>query len=178
MTNNLVTFAELGRVDFNGEPVLTTAQLAKAYETSAKSISANFKNNEERFVEGKHFFKLSGDALRSFKSESNDLGFAENLNVLYLWTKRGAARHAKILSTNVAWDVFEALEDNYFNRAEDKPIDKIADFKRGVELAKLAPHAKDPFAQKRIVAKAANLILGENFLPVPDYPNQISLFDR
>lgn len=47
---------------------------------------------------------------------------------LYLWTKRGAARHAKMLSTDRARDVFELLEDTYFNReAVDKLLVSIAD---------------------------------------------------
>ncbi len=33
---------------------------------------------------------------------------------LHLWTELGAARHAKMLETDKAWDVFEQLEDNYF----------------------------------------------------------------
>ncbi len=33
---------------------------------------------------------------------------------LYLWTRRGAMRHAKMLNTDKAWDVFEMLEDSYF----------------------------------------------------------------
>jgi hypothetical protein len=33
---------------------------------------------------------------------------------IILWTERGAARHAKMLETDAAWDVFEALEENYF----------------------------------------------------------------
>lgn len=34
---------------------------------------------------------------------------------LYLWTKRGASRHCKILETDMAWKQFDALEANYFN---------------------------------------------------------------
>ncbi len=37
---------------------------------------------------------------------------------LILWTERGAARHAKMLETDKAWEVFEKLEDNYFNHGE------------------------------------------------------------
>lgn len=33
---------------------------------------------------------------------------------LMLWTERGAARHAKMLDTDQAWEVFEKLEDCYF----------------------------------------------------------------
>ena len=35
------------------------------------------------------------------------------LRHLYLWTKRGCARHAKILTTEKAWQVFEEFEDAY-----------------------------------------------------------------
>lgn len=35
---------------------------------------------------------------------------------MILWTERGAARHAKMLETEQAWDVFEKLEDYYFSR--------------------------------------------------------------
>lgn len=38
--------------------------------------------------------------------------------VLTLWTERGAARHAKMLDTDQACDIFEQLEDCYFHRQE------------------------------------------------------------
>ncbi|HBN7434245.1 TPA: hypothetical protein L3523_003754 [Escherichia coli] len=37
---------------------------------------------------------------------------------LILWTERGAARHAKMLETDQAWEVFEKLEDCYFNKKQ------------------------------------------------------------
>ncbi|EGA8634781.1 hypothetical protein ABRM53_005331 [Escherichia coli] len=37
---------------------------------------------------------------------------------LILWTERGAARHAKMLETDQAWDVFEKLEDCYFSQKD------------------------------------------------------------
>lgn len=33
---------------------------------------------------------------------------------LTLWTERGAARHAKMLNSDRAWDVFELLEETFF----------------------------------------------------------------
>lgn len=94
--------------------VLTTAQLAEFYETSVDNIRRNFSNNSDRFVDGKHFFKIEGNDLQRFRKifpEALDK-FAPSL---FLWTKRGAARHAKMLNTDRAWEVFELLEDNYFN---------------------------------------------------------------
>lgn len=70
----LATISDINRIEWNRQPVLTTSQLAAALLTldkivSAANLSANFKNNESRFIEGKHFFKLEGEALRSFKDE-------------------------------------------------------------------------------------------------------------
>jgi hypothetical protein len=37
-------------------------------------------------------------------------------------TERGAARHAKMLDTDQAWEVFERLEDAYFRPAAPPPV--------------------------------------------------------
>ena len=37
---------------------------------------------------------------------------------MILWTELGAARHAKMLDTDQAWDIFEQLEDCHFHRQE------------------------------------------------------------
>lgn len=176
------TAADLNRIEWNGEPVLTTAQLAFKFECNVKNLRMNFKNNENRFVEGKHFYKLEGDALKQFKIDTNDeaksFGVAPSVNVLYLWTQRGAARHAKMLNNDTAWEIYELLEDTYFKQAEKKDAvtgEVVSDFQRGVELGKLAPHAKDPLAKATIVAKAANLILGYDFLELPTAPKQLTL---
>ena len=103
-------------VDYSGERVLTTEQLAQAYECEQKQIRDNFANNKDRFEEGRHFYKLTGDALRGFKHDTENFGIVGNhVNVLYLWTRRGASRHSKMLGTDKAWEMFDALEENYFN---------------------------------------------------------------
>ncbi|QQN40556.1 ORF6N domain-containing protein [Acinetobacter sp. CS-2] len=130
---------------YKGIPVLTTAMLAEFYGTDTDNIKQNYTRNKERFIEGKHFFKIVGDELKNFvgdlKSLANDLltsqrgeqdllsgvdgdqsllvniihaQISNKVRVLILWTERGAARHAKMLDTNQAWNVFEQLEDCYF----------------------------------------------------------------
>lgn len=105
-------------IEHNGERVLTTEQLAQAYECEPKQIKQNFNNNKSRFEEGKHYFKLDGDALRIFKDSLGRSKISTNLKFapqLYLWTRRGASRHSKMLGTDKAWEMFDALEENYFN---------------------------------------------------------------
>jgi hypothetical protein len=105
-------------VEYEGKRVLTTEQVADGFECEARRISENFKRNEDRFEEGKHFVKLEGEELKQFKVSLGDTQIADNLKfapVVYLWTKRGVARHSKMLGTDQAWDMFDCLEENYFN---------------------------------------------------------------
>ena len=108
---------ELKVTEYRGMRVLTTQQIAEAYGVEAKKITDNFNNNKSRYVEGKHFICLDGEELKRFKSETENLGFARNLNKLYLWTKKGAFLHAKSLNTDTAWEVYDRLVDSYFDHS-------------------------------------------------------------
>lgn len=103
-------------VEWNGERVITTAQLAEVYGTDINNVQNNFSNNKERFGKGLHYYHLKGSNLRTFKHEVNNIDLVKpNVNQLYLWTRRGASRHCKILDTEKAWEQFDCLEENYFN---------------------------------------------------------------
>ena len=111
-------------VEWNGERVITTTQLADVYGTSVDNVRVNFNNNKARFVEGKHYYLLKGEELRAFKNNVNDIYVVKpNINQLYLWTRRGASRHCKILDTEKAWEQFDCLEENYFN---PQPVSTVA----------------------------------------------------
>lgn len=101
-------------IEQQGVRVLTTAQLAESYETTAKIISQNFKRNADRYEEGKHFICLKGDDLRAFRANLQIEDLPKNINVLYLWTERGALLHAKSLNTDKAWEVYDQLVETYF----------------------------------------------------------------
>ena len=173
------TLGNITRIEYRGQLVLTTAQLAEFYDTSINNLQVNFRNNCDRFTEGMHYFKVEGEELDILRLKNFQLQISPKTRVFYLWTKRGAGRHCKSIGTDRAWDMFELLEDAYFDRKpdHDHPLELLTDFKRGKELAKLAAHAEDPYTKKRLVAKAANLILGEEFLPVPTQSTvQLTLF--
>jgi len=100
----------------NNQRILTTEQLAEFYEASVQQIKQNFNNNKNKFVEGKHYYRLEGNELKDFKNrvENFDL-VGKKANSLILYTKQGASRHSKMLGTDRAWDMFDELEENYFN---------------------------------------------------------------
>lgn len=106
---------ELAVLEHNAVRVLTTEQLAEAYGCDANNIKKNFNANKDHFIEGKHFYVLAGDDLRRLQVTNSDLQISPKTRHLYLWTKQGAARHSKMLGTDRAWDVFDELEESYFN---------------------------------------------------------------
>ena len=118
-------------LSYQGVPVLTTEMLAQAYEVEQHQIRQNFKNNRERFTEGKHFFQISGNDLREFKNcveNFYSVQFGKRTPSLTLWTERGAARHAKMLNSDRAWDVFELLEETFFRVVRSDPSPTPDDF--------------------------------------------------
>lgn len=90
-------------LEFEGIRVLTTSQIARAYETKEIQIHQNFKNNRVRFVDGKHYISLSGDDLKAFKNHLEKIEVVKSrTSHLYLWTEKGALLHAKSLNTDKA----------------------------------------------------------------------------
>ena len=123
MTRRVMTIAntDIQVIEHNGERVLTNEQMAQVYECDPHQIRQNFSNNADRFEEGKHFYKLEGEALKAFKNQVeilDSVGIGKRASSLILWTRRGAARHCKMLGTDRAWDMFDSLEEHYFNRQE------------------------------------------------------------
>lgn len=104
-------------IEFNNQRLLTTEQLAEFYGTTTETVRKNFSNNKDKFIEGKHFYLLEGTELQSFKNSVNNIHsvVGKNARSLILYTKQGASRHSKMLGTDKAWDMFDELEENYFN---------------------------------------------------------------
>lgn len=100
--------------------VITTELLAKLYGATSQSIRKNFARNSQRFEEGKHFHKLNGTELAKLRATFGHVQISSKTRSLILWTVRGAARHAKMLETDQAWEVFEQLEDHYFHRCQSQ----------------------------------------------------------
>lgn len=136
--SQLSSSVSLPQIAYKGIPVVTTETLARAYEVKPINIQKNFSANKDRFVEGRHYYTISGNDLRELKhrlTESKSVKIARNVNALTLWTERGAARHAKMLNSDKAWDMFELLEETFFavvktEQPAPSPISKRTDPER------------------------------------------------
>lgn len=141
-------------IAYKGTPVLTTEMLAHAYGVNSKQIRQNFNNNRERFSEGKHCYMLSGSELKEFRLcvEIIDAQISTKVRTLTLWTDRGSARHAKMLESDKAWDVYEMLEDTFF---ATPTLDKLAAEERAQLPANVNPQSLTPAQQAQIHAIVA-----------------------
>lgn len=105
---------ELQIVEYNNIRVLTTQQVAEAYQTSTDTVTRNFNRNKDRYTEGKHYIALEGEEKNAFVDRGQIDRGLKNAKTLYLWTQKGCLLHAKSLNTDIAWEVYDRLVDNYF----------------------------------------------------------------
>lgn len=156
-------------VEYSNQPVVTTVHLADFYGCKPLQIQQNFKNNTNRFIEGKHYFKLEGELLKAFKNSLENIesvGIGLRAPSIMLWTKQGAARHSKMLGTDRAWDMFDLLEENYFNQKEPKTqIDILVESAKALqkqerEMARLKLTQEEQAESLRIVNSRMDTLNG------------------
>jgi len=114
-------------IEYQSQRILITQQIAESYGTDERRISENYTRNQSRYVEGKHFYCLEGEALRQFKNDYAICGIAPTVNKFYLWTEKGAWLHAKSLGTDEAWNAYEMLVDEYYSIKEQRQVSCIED---------------------------------------------------
>lgn len=169
-------------VETNNQRVLTTAQIAEQYETDTRIISNNFNRNEKRYVEGKHYYCLTGDVLREFKANHQFDDLRPNTNKFYLWTEKGALMLAKSLNTDKAWEAYECLVDTYFSVREQGQLPQRPDRTKALEVKEMNARVRmsNQFLKLAnaettlskdyksiLIAKAAEVLAGEAILPMP-----------
>ena len=169
---------ELTVLEHNSIRVMTTEQLAEAYGCAPKQIQQNFSNNRARFIAGKHYFKLEGADLKAFKDslENIEAVVGSRAPSLILWTKQGAARHSKMLGTERAWDVFDELEESYFNPMRNMTPEEFLLFsaQRMVEQAKeiKAANARiDKVDERLLEVESKQMTIDEHHYTIIGYAN-------
>lgn len=159
-------------IEHSGERVLTTEYLAKAYECEAVNIRKNFSTNTERFVEGKHYFKIEGEELNNLRVTFGNLQISPKTRSLMLWTRRGASRHCKMLGTDKAWEMFDQLEETYFN-PKPKQLTPAEQMAQGLLAAKELLEAKEKQVKELTeTCSQQQQVIGE-LKPKADYVDRI-----
>jgi hypothetical protein len=139
-----VSAQDLQVIEYRGQRVVTTEQMAAGYGATEKMLTNNFARNESRFVEGKHYFKVEGAELQELKRLPSLRGLVSKYtSQLILWTERGAANHAKMLETDQAWGYHDELVEFYFTQrsAISAPVSQAAIGRK--ELAMMVIEAEE-----------------------------------
>ncbi|CDG47280.1 ORF6N domain-containing protein [Serratia symbiotica] len=64
-----ITAETISPITYNQINVITTELLASLYGADQKLIRQNYTHNTDRFVDGKHYFKLTGNELKCISSD-------------------------------------------------------------------------------------------------------------
>ena len=152
----------LKRLEVHGIKVLTTRQLAEAYETERKVINNNYLRNKDKFILGKHYIAVEGDEMRHLRTSPQFEGELKMVSKAYFWTEKGALLHAKSLNTDKAWQVYDYLVDFYFRAKEQEaelpPKKEVVPTQTKTEPIKskvAIPHMDEPiFVFKNLLALA------------------------
>lgn len=152
----------LKRLEVHGIKVLTTRQLAEAYETERKVINNNYLRNKDKFILGKHYIAVEVDEMRHLRTSPQFEGELKKVSKAYFWTEKGALLHAKSLNTDKAWQVYDYLVDFYFRAKEQEaelpPKKEVVPTQTKTEPIKskvAIPHMDEPiFVFKNLLALA------------------------
>lgn len=117
---------KLSIIEHQNQRVLTTNQLADSYGTDNRRISENFNANKKRYKEGKHYILLEGEDLKRFGDQYGNYVSVSRVSRLYLWTEKGAWLHAKSLNTDRAWDAYEMLVDDYYDKKSQLDVSQLS----------------------------------------------------
>lgn len=102
---------ELARIEYQGEQVVTFAQVDTVHERPEGTAGRVFRDNRSRFVEGEDFHDVGADEMR--RHLPDQISKFRGGNVI-LVTKRGYLKLTKPMSDDRAWAVQGEMVDRYF----------------------------------------------------------------
>ncbi|QCR31026.1 ORF6N domain-containing protein [Lysinibacillus sp. SGAir0095] len=107
-------------IEFNGESVVETRELAKLYCKTPNAITRTYFHHQDRFKEGEHFYLIDDryEDFEEFKMECLD-GECLNHERIYLWTDQGLYEHALLMNGKLAWHSYCQFIYFVFNKSEE-----------------------------------------------------------
>lgn len=105
MTKSMQTMgANLPTKQVKGQMVVSYKQIAELHQTPVKNLQKNFQNNQQRFIDGVDYFKITE------KSSTVNFGV---LTKTY-FTESGYLMLVKSLTDDLSWEVQRMLVNSYF----------------------------------------------------------------
>lgn len=104
--------------EWNGQRVVTLADIDKVHERPVGTAKKNFQNNKKHFILNEDYFELTREELREkFSPNSEPLRGNPKL-ITYLFSESGYLMLAKSFTDDLAWKVQRQLVNSYFKFKE------------------------------------------------------------
>lgn len=104
-------------MEFNGEAVVETRELARMYAKPVSEITKVYLQNKERFKEGQHFYLVDYRVEKSASDHPDPIG--PNHKISFLWTDRGLYEQATLMDAQHAWHSYCRFIYFVFNKSEE-----------------------------------------------------------
>ena len=103
---------------WNGQRVVTLADVDRVHERPTGTAKKNFQNNRKHFIIGTDYFEITRKELREkFSPNSEPLKGNQNITS-YLFTESGYLMLVKSFTDDLAWKVQRDLVNTYFRFKE------------------------------------------------------------
>lgn len=154
--------------------------IALIHDRPVKAINQAIERQLNRFKNGIDILDLK---VENFAVTLSDLGFNQGqINAskhIYLLSERGYAKLLKILEDDKAWEIYDALVDNYFNMRltintdnkvllADKKLEIMeenAKTRKANLLYKIAMATKSRVHKESLLNQAGKVLTGESVIP-------------
>ena len=179
---------KVGRYEFTGieggfgegKKAMLVKDIATIHNRPVKKINELINRNRKRFKDGIDVIDLKHSR---FAVLLKDSGFTQNQinasNNIYMLSERGYAKLLKILEDDKAWEIYDELVDNYFNmrlavKTDNKQIlankrleimEANAATRQASLMYKIAMGTSSKSIKERLLAKSAERLTGEHFIP-------------
>ncbi|WP_164555210.1 ORF6N domain-containing protein [Paracoccus haematequi] len=139
---------QVQQIAYKGEPVVTFAMVDEIHQRADGTAGRNFRENRDRFDEGRDFIRISADEIRRHKIM--EISSKAHGDVVLL-TERGYLKLVKPMQDDRAWEVQGEMIDCYFKVKNAEPLD------RPIMSTALSREARLQFKQSLWLAKQCKL---------------------
>lgn len=117
-------------MEWNGEYVITTQDVAKEHGLEVRVINQKFRRNKSHFVLNVDYYIVD----KKMITNCDDL-FYHDSDLLYLFTRKGYLKFVKTINDDKAWVIYNRLISAYFGEkltAESKFLEKSKENRKGL----------------------------------------------
>ena len=116
--NNLTVNNNILRiVEYKGEKVISSYDIARLHNKEVKRVNEQFKRNIDKFVENRDYFIINREEIMQSHFATGISKFS-NHKVEYLFTERGYLKLTKTFNDDLSWKIQRILIKSYFKIKE------------------------------------------------------------